>query len=204
MKIDYKNKMAALVAMAAVFTVAGISFAQPPPDNGPQNPPPPRGNFQRGELAPPGVRPPAQPGPGLGPLMNVLTEDQRSSLRTAMENQRAQIRELEGKRRDARRAALETTLTGKFDEEAVRARAMDVAKLDVEIAVLQAKALSQMTPPLTPGQIEKVKNAVPPQGGPGFGNGQRGMRRGPPGSVPAPAPGRDDNDLPVPPRPPPS
>src|SRR5208283_2655105 len=201
MKMDYKNKMAALMAMAAVFAGAGTSFAQPPPDNGPPNPPPPRGNFQRGELPPPGVRPLVQPGQGLGPLMDVLTEDQRSSLRTAMENQREKIRELNGKLRAARRAALEATLTGKFDEDAVRTKAMDVAKLNVEIAVLRARALSQMTPPLTPGQIEKVKNATPPQGGPGIGNGPRGQRRPP---APAPAPGRDDNDLPVPPGPPPS
>jgi Spy/CpxP family protein refolding chaperone len=200
MKMDYKKKIAALAITAAVFSGAEI-FAQPPPDQG-QQPPPPRGNFQRGERLPPGARPLAQFGAGLGPLMNVLTEEQRSSLRTAMENQREKVRELDGKVRDARKAALEATLTGKFDEDAVRAKAMDVAKLDVEIAVLRAKALSQMTPPLSADQIEKVKNAAPPQGGPGFGDSPRGLRRDPPGSRPAPAPGRDNNDLPVPPKPP--
>lgn len=202
MKMDYKNKIAALAITAAVFGGAEI-FAQPPPDQG-QQPPPARGNFQRGERLPPIVRPLAQFGAGFGPLMNVLTEEQRSSLRAAMEPQLGKIRELDGKVRDARKVALEATLAGKFDEDAVRAKAMDVAKLDVEIAVLRAKALSQMTPPLSPDQIERVKNALPPQGGPGFGGGPRGLRRDFPGSPPAPAPGRDQNDLPVPPRPPPS
>ena len=102
--------------------------------------------------------------PGYERLMGVLTEEQRASMRTAMEEQREKVRGLEEKLREARREMLEAGLTKKFDEDAVRAKALETAKLEAEMTVLRVKAFSQMRPPLSADQIEKIKNAPPLRG----------------------------------------
>ena len=128
---------------------------------------------------------------GLGPVGNVLTEEQRVSFRQAMESQREKIRDLEPKLRDARKKLVEAGLDGTFDEAAVRAQALAVAALEAELSVLRARALSQLRPPLSPEQIEKVKSgfAAPPR------NAERlqllGERRHNLTST-----NRDENDLP--------
>jgi len=123
--------------------------------------------------------------------MQVLTEEQRASLREAMESQREKTRDLRQKLRDVRKALFEAGLTSAFDEEAVRSKAMEVAKLDAEMTVLRAKALSQIKPPLSAEQIEKLKNSF--QAGPldseGAPRGRRSNFR------------RDQNDLPLPTQP---
>ena len=91
-------------------------------------------------------------------LFGLLTDEQRASLRRAMEAQREKMRGLEEKLRDARKELFEAGLKEKFDEEAVRQKAMVAAKLDAELAVLRAKAFSQMRPPLSAEQLEKLKN----------------------------------------------
>ena len=95
---------------------------------------------------------------GLGPVGNVLTDEQRASFRQAMEAQREKMRDTETKLRDVRKKLIEAGLDGKFDEDAVRKQAMAVATLEAELSVIRARALSQLQPPLSPEQIEKVKN----------------------------------------------
>jgi Spy/CpxP family protein refolding chaperone len=97
---------------------------------------------------------------GLGPVGNILTDEQRASFRQAMEAQREKLRDVETKLRAARRQLLEAGLDGTFDEAAVRKQALAVASLEAEMAVIRAKAISQLQPPLSPEQIEKVKNGL--------------------------------------------
>jgi Spy/CpxP family protein refolding chaperone len=99
--------------------------------------------------------------PGYERLMGVLTEEQRNSLRGALEDQREKVRELEEKTRDARKELFEAGLTEKFDEAAVRQKATAVAKKDAELIVLRMKAFSQMQPPLSAEQIQKLRNMTP-------------------------------------------
>jgi Spy/CpxP family protein refolding chaperone len=200
MKMNFKKRMALPTLMAAMIGSAGIALAQPPPGNGPQNPPPNQ-NFRR---------PPGQPGqqgqfgglaqlaPGLAQMVNELTDEQRQSLRAAMQSQREKMRDIEMKVRDARKEMFEAAVSGKFDEAVVRTKAEGVAKLEAERSVLMAKALSQMTPPLTPEQIEKIKNAQPPQGGPGPNPQRQAIRER---RQLDRAPNRDENDLPMAPKP---
>ena len=132
------------------------------------------------------------------PLLNqVLTEEQRTSLREAAAAQGEQSREQELKLRAARKEMLNLSLTETFDEAAVRAKALEVGKLEAELTVLRAKALSQMRPPLSPEQIEQLKNPPPPNQGPRPGEFRPDQRRNP---RPPPGP-REDNNLPPPPRP---
>jgi len=96
-------------------------------------------------------------------LRRVLTEQQRQSLRTAMESQRDQMRSLEGNIRDARRALMKVTLLEKFDEDMVRSKALEVGKLEAELTVLRAKAMALVQPPLSQEQIERISNPPPPR-----------------------------------------
>jgi Spy/CpxP family protein refolding chaperone len=157
--------------------------ASPPMQRNPDRPVPPQGG--------PGVFL-----AGLGPVGDVLTDEQRASFRQGMEAQREKTRGIETKLRAARRQLLEAGLDGKFDEAAVREQAMAVAALEAETAVMRAKALSQIKPPLSTEQIEKVKSTL--AGGPG----QFGAR---PGGIRTPdaarehhltSTNRDENDLP--------
>src|SRR5450759_5186305 len=81
---------------------------------------------------------------GLGPVGNVLTDEQRASFRQAMEAQREKLRDVETKLRAARRQLFATGLDGTFDEAAVRKQALAVASLEAEMAVIRAKAISQL------------------------------------------------------------
>ncbi|MCL4785166.1 MAG: periplasmic heavy metal sensor [Verrucomicrobia bacterium] len=112
----------------------------------------------------PGAAAPGEVGGRLAlPFERVLTEDQRASIREALQGQRDQWRELDERLRAARREALEVSLARRFDEIAVRQRALAVAALEAEMAVLRARALSQVRPPLSPEQIEQL-HQLPPFG----------------------------------------
>jgi Spy/CpxP family protein refolding chaperone len=99
--------------------------------------------------------------PGYDRLMGELTEEQRASLRIVMEAQREKVRDLEEKARAARKEVFEAGLAEKFDEAVVRQKATEVAKVDAEIIVLRVKAFSQMRPPLSAEQMQKLRNMTP-------------------------------------------
>lgn len=124
-------------------------------------------------------------------MERVLTEEQRQSLRKAMDAQREKSRELEEKMRGARRDLFRASLTAEFDEEAIRAKALAVAKLDAELTVLRAKAFSQMKPALSTEQKEQLRN-LGSDAENREGDGRR-PNRGAPGE-------RDANDLPPKPK----
>jgi len=123
----------------------------------------------------------------------VLNEDQRASFREAMESQRDKLRELDEKLRGARREALQAGVGEKFDEKAVRRKAMAVAELEAEMTVVRARALSQMKPSLSADQIERLRNPPPFEGGSPRPEYQRDEPRR--GDRPARGP-RDEHDLP--------
>ena len=156
----FSQKLLAASLLATALGAVLVVVAEPDREQNPERRPPPRdgaGSGQRPQFTPGG---PGRGGPGLGfeRLFSVLTEDQRASLREAMDGLREKSRELEEKLRDARKDLFAASLAEKFDEDAVRQKAMAVAKLDAELTVLRAKAFSKMRPALTPEQIEKVKN----------------------------------------------
>lgn len=129
-------------------------------------------------------------------LERVLTGEQRESLQAAMESQRDSMRSLEGKIRGARQALMKASLAEKFDEDMIRAKALEVGKLEAELAVLRAKAMSKMQPPLSEEQIERISNPPPPRemdvppDGPR--PGPRQNQRPPPGPRDRPVPPQPD------------
>ena len=128
-------------------------------------------------------------------LNRVLTDEQRQSLRAALEPQRDKLPPLEEKMLASRRALLDAAVSGKFDENLVRQSAGASAGAEAELTVIYVRALSQMQPPLSAQQLQQLKNFQP---------GQFQVQSGPPASstpekhleLPPPLP-RDTNDLPV-------
>lgn len=124
----------------------------------------------------------------------VLTPEQREFMRKSNEENRDKTRELEEKVRAARKAVLDATLDKKFDETALRQKLDAAAKLDIDLMVIRAKALSKVEPPLTDDQISRIKNQ--PMGEmmrqrAGQGTNGDNARPRPPADGP-----RDVNDLP--------
>lgn len=198
-KIRFPRPVTGLVSAGATAVLA-ISclpaFTQPGPDDPPKRPQPPldarRDRFPGGSLQG------WQPGRYAPLLERVLTEEQRDSLREAMESQRDKMRDLEENLRAARKEMFQAGLAQKFDEDALRQKALEAGRLDAELTVLRAKALSKMKPPLSAEQIEKLKTPPPFEGGeprPEFRRDER-----PRGDRPPRGP-RDEHDLPPPPKP---
>jgi hypothetical protein len=129
-----------------------------------------------------------------------LTEEQRLSFREALEAQRDQTRALDEKLRAARKEVVAAGLTEKFNEDAVRQKALEVGKLEAEQSVLRAKALSKVKPPLSAEQIERLKN-LPPSSPTGSLRLTPNLKQIPPRSLHSPTGLRDEHDLPAPPKP---
>ena len=158
----------------------------------PSNAPPVRASTPRGR--PPGEMRPAG---WFAVLDRVLTEDQRVSFRTAMARQHGKMQALQESLRAARQELQEASLSTNLDESNVRSKALEVGRLEAEAAVLRASALSQVKPPLASDQIEKLRNLPLPMDDRTAGpppDPRRGSNRVLPGP-------RDENDLPLPPKP---
>src|SRR5438067_974780 len=123
-------KAAFLALLAAQFGGGTTASAQPDKNNNPERPrvageeP---GRFQRPQL---GGGPAGRFVPGIERLQSILSDEQRASLREVMQGQREKMRDLEEKIRDARKDLLTAGLTDKFDEDAVRQKALGAAKLE--------------------------------------------------------------------------
>jgi Spy/CpxP family protein refolding chaperone len=97
----------------------------------------------------------------LGGPVGVLNDQQRASYEASMDRQRGLMVELQAKLRVAREDFVATSVDQKFDETVMRQKAMAAYGIEAEIAVLRAKALSEVQPPLTAEQIEKIKTGQP-------------------------------------------
>ena len=104
---------------------------------------------------------PAVSGIAIGGPVGAMTDAQRASYQASLRAMHGQMAELEAKLRAAREDVLNTTLTTKFDENVIREKALAAARIEAELAVIRAKALSQVQPPLTAEQIEKIKSGRP-------------------------------------------
>jgi Spy/CpxP family protein refolding chaperone len=182
---------ASVALLNALFLISLGAQAQPNPDN-PDRPRPPRG--QPSQFDRPEAR--GQFGPGVPPIERVLTEEQRESMRSIMASQRDEMRGIQEKMRVARKELLKVSLAEKFDEDLVRSKALAVAKLEADLTVMRAKAMSQVQPPLSEEQIEQIMNAPQDRMQPGAGGPRPNERRGD-----RPPRGREGNDEPRPARP---
>jgi Spy/CpxP family protein refolding chaperone len=202
MKTLFRSRLApvqtaAAITFALIISTSPLLLAQPNPDR-PNRPDQPAGEGRRMP------RPQGQPGgpggfrggQGLPMLEQVLTEDQRDSMRQTMESQREKMRGLQEKIRDARKAMMTAAFAEDYKEKVVHAKALEVAKLEADMTVLRLKAIAEVQPALSNEQLEKIMNPPPPQGLGPDRDGPRPNRRGnrPPGGP------RDGDDMPQPPK----
>lgn len=169
-------------AFALLIATSLLVQAQPNPDR-PNRPDsaadggrrmqrPPQGpDFQPG--GPGGFR----GGQGLPMMEQILTEDQRDSFRQTMEAQREKMREFQEKIRDARKAMMAAAFAEDYKEETVRAKALEVAKLEADLTVMRLKTIADVQPALSKEQVEKILNPQPPQRMQPGDNDQRPNRR---------------------------
>jgi len=184
------TSVSATLVVALLVSSSPLIQAQPNSDR-PARPPAGEGRPPR---QPQGFQPGAGFRGGQGPMMEqVLTEDQRLSMRQALEGQREKTRALQEKIRDARKAMMTAALTEDFNASVVQAKALEVAKLEAEMTVLRLKALAEVQPALSTEQLEKIMNPRPPQGMGPDEDGQRPNRR-------ANRPPREGDERPQPPR----
>lgn len=149
-------------ALAVVLAGAGYEHlsAQVP---GPGGPAVGRTGFQ-GRAGGPGAmgrragRPGRMQAGPLGPMLGRLdlTRDQRDRVNQIMESHRDEQRQLADRAMKAR-DALQDAITGTFDESAIRARSADVAAVDADQAVAQARIYQEVVQILTPEQQQKLK-----------------------------------------------
>lgn len=125
----------------------------------PNNPPlqlhaPPGGPAGPGGPGAPGARP--------GGLQGILSEEQWASFQKINAETRDKVMELRPKISAAQREVFEAGLSPKFDQALVQQKAQAAAQLYVDMLVAQAKAFSEVQPPLSAEQIEKIKDLQRP------------------------------------------
>jgi Spy/CpxP family protein refolding chaperone len=93
----------------------------------------------------------------LGGPVGALTDQQRTSYEAAMARQRPRMMELQSQLRTARADFVAASVDQKFDENSLRQKAMAAYRIEAEMAVMRAKAMSEVQPPLSAEQIERIK-----------------------------------------------
>jgi Spy/CpxP family protein refolding chaperone len=90
----------------------------------------------------------AQQGPGGG----ILTQEQRTTMREAMQAAQADLAPLTNKLAAAQKEVIKAAVAKNADEKAVRAKLEAVAKIQTDIAVLRLKAVKEIASTLTEEQ----------------------------------------------------
>ncbi|MGE3512677.1 MAG: Spy/CpxP family protein refolding chaperone [Vicinamibacterales bacterium] len=100
-------------------------------------------------------------GPGaFGPMLLRrlnLTEAQREQVKSALDSHRDEMRALADKAFEARKGLRAAIAADSFDESAVRARSAEVATIEADMAVLQARVHQEVWQLLTPEQQKQAK-----------------------------------------------
>lgn len=178
-----KNKINKVnLALAAVITAGIIATILPAAgQQNQQQPQPPQNRQPRQPNQPPGGAGNRGGGRFFG---NMLDEKQQQLLMEAMQANAAEINALQEKLRTAQQELVKAVLAEKYDEQVVKQKAEAVAKLQVDMTMLRAKAISSVTPTLTAEQKQDLETSpfVSFMLTSGFGGGRGGF--GGPGMAP--------------------
>jgi hypothetical protein len=88
-----------------------------------------------------------------------LDDKQRELYREASEKNRDELTKLDEKLRAAQKELLQATIAEKYDDKVVQTKAEAVAKIQTDMTILRAKALSTVAPTLKPEQREQLENS---------------------------------------------
>jgi Spy/CpxP family protein refolding chaperone len=151
------------VAVSAYMGSLGQSAGQGP--GGPVGPPP--GMMGQGPGGPggPGGRGLGPGGPGggmfgmLGPELQAvaLTDAQKKQVQTVLESFQADQAAIRDRMQPARKGLNDAIAADAFDEAVIRTKAADLAAVEADSAVLQAKVRAAVHALLTPEQLQKIK-----------------------------------------------
>ena len=121
----------------------------------------------------------AQPGPP-GGRGGILTEEQRTKLREAIQSSSSELSQLAEKLAAAQKEAIKAALADKPDESTVRAKIEAVAKIQTEMAMLRFKGVREIKATFTDEQKARMDERPTMGyltlfgGFPPFGGGRRG------------------------------
>ncbi len=168
-------------AVAAVVVTIGLAagaYAQntnggPGPFMGRGGPPP------GGRFGGPGGRGPGGPLGPLGPMLERLnlSDAQKDQVKAIVESHRDEMRSAGDRARTAHEALDAAINADTFDEATIRARSNDVAAVDADMVVMQARLRSEVFQILTPDQKAQAKQL---QAERPHGRGDRGRGPRPP------------------------
>ena len=114
----------------------------------------------------------------------ILTQDQRTKMREAMQASQSELTQLTEKLAAAEKEAVKAALAKDADEKSVRPKIEAVSKIQTEIAVLRLKAVKEIASTLTDEQKTQLDQApgmgynvlLGSFGGRGAGGARRGNR----------------------------
>ncbi len=98
----------------------------------------------------------AQAGPGGRGMGGVLTQEQRTKLREAMQASQTEVTQLNEKLAAAQKEAIKAALAKNADEKTVRPKVEAVNKIQVEIAMLRLKAIKEIASSITDEQKTQI------------------------------------------------
>jgi Spy/CpxP family protein refolding chaperone len=173
--------LAAVALLTCALGVAASAHMARRGQNDGQNQAVPGWQGGQGRMGPgPGMRggPGGPGGPGggmlgiMGPELQALdlTDAQQTQVKAILASHRDEQQAVGEKMRAARKALIDAIAADTFDEAIIRAKAADVAAIEADQAVLQAKTFAAVYALLTPEQITKFKelrrqmNDRPPRG----------------------------------------
>ncbi|HEV7844005.1 MAG TPA: Spy/CpxP family protein refolding chaperone [Pyrinomonadaceae bacterium] len=140
MKSNWKKISGVAALVGALLLMAVIGFSQ---EGRRPGPPPPGRGFHDGH----------GPHDGLGPLRDInLTDDQKAQIEKIKASFEESTKALHEQMRALHESQPDPLSGGAFDEAAVRAAAEARAKVQVELEVAHARAMSQVFALLTPEQ----------------------------------------------------
>jgi Spy/CpxP family protein refolding chaperone len=157
------STLIAVAAIVSVMIVAGAAGALAQNTNGGRGPFMQRGGPPQGGPDGPGGRfgRGGRGGPmgALGPIMRQanLTDAQRDQVRSIVESHRNEMQALAERARPAHEALQAALTSGTVDEATIRAKSAEIASVDVEMAVAQARIYAEVFQILTPEQQALVK-----------------------------------------------
>jgi Spy/CpxP family protein refolding chaperone len=115
---------------------------------------------------------------GRGGFRGVLTEDQMTKMREAMQESQADFAQLNEKLAAAQKEALKAAAAKNADAAAVRAKVEAVAKIQTDIAMMRVKVLKDVLGSLTDEQKAQIEERPGMTYGMFFGGGFGGMPGG--------------------------
>jgi protein CpxP len=157
------TRIAGVLGAAVIVAGSAIALVHAQGQEPPANPPARHGRFGPDGPGGPGGpggffgRGPGGPGGPLAMLRGLdLTEEQRAQVRQIVDGHADELKAIDERMREARKAENDAVTAQAFDESAIRARSAELSAVMADAAVLHAKVHGEVFAVLTPEQQAKA------------------------------------------------